>query len=58
MGAGFLKKKRTIDTFAARDLDVPDDRNPQDNIGEYSMRGGYGLELRRRRYKRKKKLII
>lgn len=54
----YSKPQRTIDTFPARDLTVPDDRNPQDNIGEYSMRGKYGLELRRRRYRRKKKIII
>lgn len=58
MSIGFLKKSRTIDTFAARDLSVPDDKNLQDSIGEYSMRGGYGLELRRRRFKRKKKIIV
>ncbi len=53
-----FKKSRTIDTFAARELSIPDGRNPKDSIGEYSLRGGYGLGLRRRRVKRKKKIIV
>lgn len=54
------KKERVIDTFAARDIDIElhDDKNLPDSIGEYSMRNGSGLELRKRRYKRKKKIIV
>ena len=42
-----LKKKRIIDTFAARDLQMPDEQNSVDSLSEYSLRKGYGLELRR-----------
>ena len=58
MSAGLLKKNRIIDTFAARDLQMPDGQNPMDSLSEYSLRKGYGLELRRRRRTRKKKMII
>lgn len=58
MGTGLLEKSRIIDTFAARDLKMPDGQNPMDSLSEYSLRKGYGLELRRRRRKRKKQTII
>lgn len=58
MSIGGLKKKRIIDTFAARDLQMPDLQNPKDSLSEYSMRKGYGLELCRRRRGRKNKIVI
>lgn len=58
MSTGLLKKSRIIDTFAARNLQMPDGQNPLDSLSEYSLRKGYGLELRRRRRKRKKQTII
>ena len=48
-----LEKQRVIDTFPARHVKKPDGQNPLDSLGEYSLRQGYGLELRRRRRKRK-----
>lgn len=58
MSTELLRKKRTIDTFAARDLHMPDEQNLIDSLSEYSLRRGYGLELRKRRRKRKKRIII
>ncbi len=58
MSIKLLKKKRIIDTFAARDLQMPDEQNSVDSLSEYSLRKGYGLELRRRRRKRKKSTVI
>ena len=53
-----LPKSRTIDTFAARNLHVPYGRHEKDSIIEYSLRGGYGLELCRRRVNRKKPIVV
>lgn len=53
-----IKPKRTIDTFPAKDIELPPHIYQPDSIGEYSLRGGYGLELRRRRYKRKKPFVV
>lgn len=53
-----IYKERTIDTFPARDLKLPPGNYERDNISEYSIRGGYGLELSRRRSKRKKPFIV
>ncbi len=58
MSTGSLKKNRIIDTFAARNLQMPDGQNPMDSLSEYSLKNGYGLELRRRRRKKKKQTII
>lgn len=58
MSTGLLKKRRIIDTFAARDLQMPVGQNSMDSISEYSLRKGYGLELRKRRHNRKKQTII
>ena len=58
MSTGLLKKSRIIDTFAARDLQMPEVQNTMDSLSEYSLREGYGLDLRRRRRKRKKQTII
>lgn len=58
MGTGLLKKKRIIDTFAAKDLQMPDGQSPVNSLSEYSLRRGYGLELRRHRRKRKKQTVI
>lgn len=53
-----LKKKRIIDTFDARDLQMPDGQKPLDSLSEYSARKLYGLELRKRRRHRKNQTIL
>lgn len=58
MSIALLKKERIIDTFAAKSLQMPDGQNTMDSLSEYSLRRGYGLELRRRGRKRKKQTII
>lgn len=52
-----LKKKRIIDTFAARNLQMPSGQNSWDNLSEYSLKDKNELELCRRRRKRKKQMI-
>ena len=49
---------RIIDTFAARDLQLPEGRNLIDSLSRYTLRDGYGLRLQKRRGKRKKRTII
>lgn len=58
MSMGLLEKKRIIDTFAARDLQMPEGQNPMDSLSEYSLRERYGLEIRRRRRNREKPTVI
>ena len=41
---------RIIDTFAARDLGLPDKPILRDDIGQYSMDASYALKLRKLRY--------
>lgn len=48
-----LEKQRVIDTFPARHIKKPDGQNPLNSLSEYSLRQGYGLELRRLRRKQK-----
>lgn len=45
---------RIIDTFAARDLGLPDKPVLRDDIGQYSMDASYALKLRKLRYNYKK----
>lgn len=56
---GNLKPKRIIDTFQTMDLEAkrPDVQNQMDSLNEYSLKKGYGLELRKRRRKRKAKIL-
>lgn len=56
---GNLKFKRIIDTFPAIDLELkrPNVQNTMDSLSEYSLREGYGLNLRRRRRKRKQIIL-
>lgn len=58
MSTGLFKKSRIIDTFAARDLQMPEVQNTMDSLSAYSLPERYELELRRRRRKRKKQTII
>ena len=53
-----MKKERIIDTFPAKNLKQPDGHNPIDSLSEYSLRKGYGLNLRRRRRTRKKVIVL
>lgn len=53
-----LRKKRIIDTFPAAHLGRPDGLNLPDSLSEYSVRTEYGLEIARRRRKRKKKFVF
>lgn len=46
---------RIIDTFAARDLGLPDKPVLRDDIGQYSMDASYALKLRKLRYSCKDK---
>ena len=57
---GNLKFKRIIDTFPAIDLELkrPNVKNAMDSLSEYSLRKGYGLELRRRRRKHHKQIVL
>ncbi len=41
---------RIIDTFAARDLGLPDKPILRDDLGQYSMDASYALKLRKLRY--------
>ncbi len=54
-----LKLKRIIDTFPAMNLKLkrPDVQNMMGSLNEYSLKKGYGLELRRRRRKRKQVIL-
>ena len=53
-----MNMKKIIDTFPAKHLKQPNDgQNPMDSLSEYSLRRGYGLELRRR-CKRRKPIIL
>ena len=54
-----LKSKRIIDTFPAMNLQLKhtDAQNTMDSLNEYSSKKGYGLELRRRRRKRKQIIL-
>ncbi len=45
-------RNRIIDTFPARNLKQPNGQNSLDSLSEYSLRRGYGLELRKRRHKK------
>ncbi len=47
------RRGRVIDTFAARDLKKPERKNFADDIDSYFLERGYGLELRRRRRKKR-----
>lgn len=58
MSTKLLEKSRIIDTFAATNLQMPDGQRSMDSLSEYSLRKRYGLELRKRRCKRKKQTII
>lgn len=53
-----MKTSRIIDTFAARDLQRPSRQNPRDSLSEYTEQSGHELELRRRRARRKKQMVI
>lgn len=55
---GLLNKERIIDTFAARDLKMPEQQNPVDSLSEYSAKNKYGVELHRRRRNKKNYIII
>lgn len=58
MSSGLLKRERIIDTFAARDLKMPDQQNPVDTLSEYSAKEKYGVELHKRRRKKENYTII
>lgn len=58
MDKELLKKSRIVDTFAARDLQMPSGLDISERVGEYSLRKGYGLKLRRRKSNRKKQAAI
>ena len=49
---------RIIDTFAAKHLKMPTDKSTISSLSEYSLRRGYGLELRRHRRRRKQQIVI
>ena len=53
-----MKHNRIIDTFPARHLNMPNNQNPLDSLSEYSLKKGYGLNLRRRRRKQNKTIIL
>lgn len=58
MDKELLKKSRIVDTFSARDLQMPGGLDITERIDEYSLRKGFGLKLRRRKYNRKKQAAI
>ncbi len=49
--------KRIIDTFPAMNLKCPDTQNAIGSLNEYSLKKGYGLQLRKRRRKRKQIIL-
>lgn len=51
-------KGRFIETFAARELTVPDGIKKVDSLERYALRRGAGLELRNRRPDRKRNLVV
>lgn len=55
---GHLPRGRIVNTFAARELKVPDSLRSRDSLEKYSLRRGRGLELRNRRPGKKRKLIV
>ena len=54
-----LKSKRIIDTFPTMNLQLkcPDAQNTMGSLNEYSLKKGYGLELRRHRCKHKQIIL-
>lgn len=50
--------ERIIDTFASRELRIPDKRGLENDIERHSVKKGTGLELRKRRHNRKKRTVI
>lgn len=58
MTSGLLSREPYIATFAYRDNPMPDLQNPVDSLSEYSARKKYGVELHRRRKKRRQYLIL
>lgn len=59
MGKNEMKKRERIkDTFAARNLQIPEKRSTNHDITRYTSKDGYGLELRKRRNSRQKPTII
>lgn len=53
-----LPRGRIVNTFTARELQVPDSQRSLDSLERYSLRRGCGLELRNRRPDKKRKLIV
>lgn len=51
MEGGFGTEGRILDTFAARNLEVPERKKTNSDIGRYSVKNKCGLELRKYRYK-------
>lgn len=44
-----IRRARVVDTFAKRDLQMPESRSMGKDMERYSLDLGFGLELRRRR---------
>lgn len=55
---GHLPRGRVVNTFTARELQVPDSQRMADSLEKYSLRRGGGLEPRNRRSDKKPKLIV
>lgn len=53
-----IRRDRTDDTFAARNLKTPKQRNPVDSLGEFAENEEYGVELHWRRRGRMEYMVI
>lgn len=53
-----VSKGRIIDTFAAKELTVPDSQKGMDSLGKYPARNGRGQEINNRRLDKKRKVFL
>ncbi len=53
-----LSEGRVVDTFAARDLRVPNSQKGMDSLERYLLRDGRGQEINNRRPDKKRKVLL
>jgi len=53
-----IAEGRIIDTFAARELYVPESQKGMDSLERYPLREGRGQELNNRRPDKKRKVVL
>jgi len=53
-----LSEGRVVDTFAARDLRVPNSQKGMDSLERYLLREGRGQEINNRRPDKKRKVFL